>query len=80
MSSYPRVPVPFRAACVPGSGIIENPKSKIPNPKSGGPRVSACQLPARPALRCLVLDTPELASFCIKIPESVDINSLLASD
>src|SRR5208337_5426654 len=35
----PLLPVPYRAPCVPASGIIRN-------PKSGEPSLSACRLPA----------------------------------
>ncbi len=54
---FPGLPVPFRA--------------NLGHPIQRGPSVSACRLPASPALQCRGLDDPELGLFCIKKPESI---------
>jgi hypothetical protein len=41
------------------------------------PTLLPCQLSTWPALRCPVMDRPELALFCINDGEYIDVNSLV---
>src|SRR5271157_5426587 len=66
LTKFPGLSVPFRAS--------------LGHPIPSRPSLSACKLPAWSPLRCPSLDHPELASFCIRKAEFVDVNSFMESN